>query len=147
MKKRSIIIVSGDSTPSEQQSNPQERAAISQSTTPNPAEQSDTGTTLEVTNSSSKAQIRIQTNTTEALQLVQHQDSQPPPPPEQLRVQANRVSPVSADNPSDDSKSPQAQPQDEGQEEDNSVDGEIKCITCICTRHTHSPTCTCCMCI
>ena len=92
--------MSGNSTPSEKQSNPQERAAISQSTTPNPAEQFDTGTTLEVINSSSKAQTRIQTNTTAPLELVQHQDSQPPL--EQLHVQANRVSPVDTDNPSDD---------------------------------------------
>ena len=59
-KKGSIIIVSGEnSTPTEKPSDPPEQAVTSQLTTPTPAKQSDTATTIEVSDSSSKAQTLL----------------------------------------------------------------------------------------
>ena len=119
-KKGRIIIVSGDGkTPSEKQSDSPEQV----STTPSPAEQSDTATTLETSNSLSKAQT---SNSTAPLELVQ---------PSLEQLQANRVSPIHADDPRND---PHMRPQEEGQGDEeelkeDSDDGKIMCISALDT--------------
>jgi hypothetical protein len=88
-------------------------------------------TTLKTSNSLSKAQT---SNTTAPLELVQ---------PSLEQLQANRVSPIHADNPRDD---PHMRSQEEGQgnkeelKEDN-ADGKIMCISALDTLTFLPPVC------
>ena len=102
-------------TPSEKQSDPPEQV----STSPSPAEQSYTATTLETSNSLSKAQT---SNSTAPLELVQ---------PSLEQLQANGVSPIQADNAQDDPLN-YSQEEGQGDEEELKEDSDDGKITCMC---------------